>query len=80
MSGSVDPDAPDAAEAVTVPVAAPPAAFGGGTGGPIAPVAVTGGALSDDNDQRDAPEREARNSGEDELGGSDGPAGGTKRP
>jgi hypothetical protein len=73
----------DTAGDLPAPLAAAPAAMGSGSATPLAaPAAFAGSGVTDndgDND-RDAPDREAFLSGEDEVGGSDGPAGGTRRP
>ena len=82
MSGSaIDPDPSEPIEEGDVPVVLPPLAAGGGSGSAVPAVAVTTtGTFERDPDDAGVPEREARESGEDELGGSGGPAGGTKRP
>lgn len=64
------------------PLAVAPAAMGSGSATPIAAPAalVDHGVTGDIADGRVDPDQEAFNSGEDEVGGSDGPVGGTVRP
>jgi len=64
------------------PLAVAPAAMGSGSATPIAAPAalVDHGVTGDIANGRVDPDQEAFTSGEEEVGGSDGPVGGTARP
>jgi hypothetical protein len=69
-------------DANAVPLAVAPGGMGSGSALPIvAPAALDDqGAAGGGPDGGGNPDREAFNSGEDEVGGSGGPVGGTARP